>query len=114
MGAEIIEGLTELRDSLDSQAMLEECFTVRSFSLDLEPGEYDSDAVRSTRSILRMSQAVFAYFLGVGVRTVQSWEQGLREPSPVARRFMDEIRRNPAYWVERVQQGVISSKPNAK
>jgi putative transcriptional regulator len=105
-GSEVIEGLSEFRDALEEGVPLEERFTVRTVKLDLDPHVYGPGLVRETRSILMMSQTIFARFLGVDPRTVQSWEQGLRRPSPIARRFMDEIRRNPKYWIRRIREEV--------
>ena len=51
---------------------------------------------------------LFAAFLGTNPKTVQSWEQGLRTPSPMARRFMDEINRSPAHWRNVLSQTVPS------
>jgi len=90
-GAEIIGALTELRDTLRAKIPLDQKFTVRTVELDLRPREYSAEDVKRTRQILNVSQAIFARFLGVDVKTVRSWEQGLKQPSPIACRFMDEI-----------------------
>ena len=42
-----------------------------------------------------MSQAVFAAVVNVSVKTVQSWEQGVREPSDAALRMLQLMRREP-------------------
>jgi DNA-binding transcriptional regulator YiaG len=52
-----------------------------------------------------MSQAVFANLMGVSLVLVQSWEQGVRTPAPMACRLLDEIDRNRTYWI-----GAVSSK----
>jgi putative transcriptional regulator len=101
---DIIGGLTDVRDALRAGQRLEDRFTVRTVDLDLEPQEYDAQAVRGVRNALKASQALFAKILGVDVNTVQSWEQGVRTPSPMARRFMDEIRHDPRRWIERFQE----------
>jgi DNA-binding transcriptional regulator YiaG len=54
------------------------------------------------------SQAVFAKLLGVSLNTVRAWEQGVNHPSDMACRFLDEIRRDPAYWVRRLKEAVIA------
>lgn len=51
--------------------------------------------VRALRQSLRMSQAVFAATLNVSKRTVQSWEQGLREPSDAALRMIQVVQESP-------------------
>ncbi len=103
-GAEIIGALTEFRDALRAKVPLDQKFTVRTVELDLRPHAYGAEDVKRTRRILNVSQALFARFLGVDVKTVRSWEQGLKQPSPIACRFMDEIASTPAHWHERLRQ----------
>jgi putative transcriptional regulator len=100
LGARIVEGLADLRDTLKSGKPVEKRFTVRTIELDLEPGEYDAESVKCTRLALGVSQAVFARVLGASGDTVASWEQGVREPTPMARRLLDEINRNRDYWLQ--------------
>ena len=45
-------------------------------------------------------------FLGVSVKTVQAWEQGLQTPPKMACRFMDEIRHDPEHWIERLKEAI--------
>ena len=66
-------------------------------------------AVRSQRgeadaAELGQSQTIFAEFLGVSPSAVQDWEQGLKPPHGAACRLMDEIRRDPKYWIQRLQE----------
>lgn len=105
-GAEIIGALTEFRDALRAKVPLDQKFTVRTVELDLRPREYGAEDVKRTRLILHVSQAIFAKFIGVDVNTVRSWEQGLKNPSPIACRFMDEIAHSPDYWRDRLRQMV--------
>ncbi len=70
---------------------------------------YDSPLVIETRKVLNVSQVLFARFLGVSPKTVRSWEQNAGSPSPMACRFMDEIRRAPDYWAERLQESAVST-----
>ena len=63
-----------------------------------EPGRYTAAAVRKLRQGLGVSQPVFAQLMGVSTVLVQSWEQGQRVPSRMARRLLDEIRRDPNRW----------------
>lgn len=75
-----------------------ESFTSRRVRVRVKPRAYTSSKVRNTRSKLRLSQHLFADFLGTNVKTIESWEQGRRNPSPMARRFMDELNRHPDHW----------------
>ncbi|MEX0866391.1 MAG: hypothetical protein WD030_03465 [Pirellulales bacterium] len=88
----LVKSLENFADALESGEDLAERFTCRKVLLKLPPTPYGPADVRETRQILGASQAIFAQFLGVSPRTVQAWEQGEQVPSPIARRFMDEIR----------------------
>jgi putative transcriptional regulator len=109
VGAEILEALEEVRDALNSGEALEDRFTVRSYRFDFAARDYSSDDVRSVRQLLGLSQPLFADFLGVDASTVRSWEQGTRPPSPIARRFMDELAVNPEYWRGRIRESIVGA-----
>lgn len=51
------------------------------------------DDIQRIRTANRVSQAVFAAFLGIGKTTVQQWEQGQKKPSGPALRLLDLIDR---------------------
>jgi putative transcriptional regulator len=102
LGQEIIASLNEFKTALGRGERISQRFTVRKVVLDLEPMAYRPDDVRKIRNSLGASQAIFAKFLGVSVQTVRAWEQGEKSPRDVACRFMDEIRRDPAYWRKRL------------
>ncbi|GMU53849.1 MAG: hypothetical protein AMXMBFR33_29950 [Candidatus Xenobia bacterium] len=53
--------------------------------------EYGPEEVRSLRERLGMGQSQFAAIFLVSVKTVQSWEQGTRSPSPTASRLLQLI-----------------------
>lgn len=99
LGSEIVESLTELRDTLRSGNAISKKFTVRKVELDLRPNDYDAEAVRRTRDSLGVSQAVFAQILAVSPATIESWEQGVRKPAPTARRLLDVINREKRQWI---------------
>jgi DNA-binding transcriptional regulator YiaG len=100
-GREVVEGLRELVDALKSGEPLESRFTVRTSKI-APPPRYHGAGVRRVRRLLAMSQAAFAAFLGSDPSTVQSWEQGLREPSPLACRLLSEIEADPVHWRKRL------------
>jgi len=110
VGSRIIEGLTELKEALESKEPLNHRFTVRTVELNLEPEHYSGQSIQEIRNRINVSQAVFAQLLGVSTSTIQSWEQGKREPSKMARRLIEEIQNNPEHWLERVKQAT-RSKP---
>lgn len=98
---DLLKGLAELADDLKSGNELPDKYTCHRMVLDLEPANYRAADVKATRGLLNASQGLFAKFLGVSVKTVRAWEQG-KAPSDMARRFMDEIRRDPRYWKQRL------------
>ena len=100
---EIIKRLEEFADVLKNGQPISDKFTCRKVELELQPQSYSPDLVKQTRNLLNTSQAVFALFLGVSVKTVRRWEQGENTPSDIACRFMDEIRANPEYMFERLR-----------
>jgi putative transcriptional regulator len=108
IGSQIIRGLREFAEALEKKESINEKFNCRVVELDLRPTSYDADMVKETRRTLKASQAVFARLLGVSVKTVRAWEQGVNTPSDMAARFMDEIRFNPKYWFARLQQSATA------
>jgi putative transcriptional regulator len=59
------------------------------------PKPMKPDEIRRIRTRLHASQAVFARFLCVSPKAVQSWEQGLRRPQSSALRLLEIAKRNP-------------------
>ncbi len=60
----------------------------------------DKSEVVKIRESLNFSQAVFAKYLNVSVKTVQSWEQGIGKPSGASLKLLSIIRRNPSLLIE--------------
>jgi putative transcriptional regulator len=52
---------------------------------------FSGEEVVSIRARGQMSQAQFAHLLAVNVKTLQSWEQGVRKPSKPAMRLLQII-----------------------
>jgi putative transcriptional regulator len=98
---EITAGMRELERMMDEGKMPQDLFTVKTIEIP-EPGAYRAARVRTLRESLGVSQAVFARLLGVSVILVKSWERGVREPSPIARRLLDTIKADPAHWLSTV------------
>lgn len=55
------------------------------------PLEYRAEEIKQIREKGDYSQSVFAIILNVSVRTVQSWESGVRVPSHSALRLLEII-----------------------
>lgn len=104
---QIIEGLEAFADSLEKGEEVSKRFTCHKVILDLRPTPYRPELVKATRKILGVSQALFARFLGVSTGTVRSWEQGAKQPNPIACRFMDEIRHDETRFQARLRELVV-------
>jgi DNA-binding transcriptional regulator YiaG len=55
------------------------------------PNPWPADRIRSLRTRLSVTQTDFADLMGVRTATISEWENGHREPSPMARRLLDRI-----------------------
>lgn len=104
VGATIAERLRHVAIAAEAGEDITKRFTCRTVRLRLAPPSYKAEEVRETRRILGASQTIFAQFLGVSASAVQDWEQGLKPPHGAACRLMDEIRREPQYWIRRLQE----------
>lgn len=101
-----IRRLREFTVALESGELLGQKFSGRKIILDLVPEPYSPALVLETRKLVCVSQALFAQLLGVSTSAVQKWERGAKVPTPMACRFMDEIRLDPGYWKGRVAASV--------
>jgi DNA-binding transcriptional regulator YiaG len=106
-GARIVEALNKFADDLESGVPIESRYTIRNVRVIPEPSRYPPARVRAVRELLGVSQEVFAQLLAVSPMTVRSWEQGLRQPSPIARRFLDEIEMSPGHFRGRILAAVV-------
>ena len=104
IGEKITKRLAAFVEALEKDEKISERFTCRKIELDLQPQPYGPELVKQTREVLGVSQALFAHFLGVSVKSVSAWEQGKKTPSDMACRFMDEIRHDPTYWRTRLRK----------
>jgi putative transcriptional regulator len=100
-----MHGLRELANTIERGEPLSQRFKVHTLKIPA-PTMYSPKDIRALRARLGMSQAVFAELLGVSRIWLQSWERGVRQPSPLARRLMDSIRANPAQWLESIRIAV--------
>src|SRR5262245_40232198 len=106
VGSKIVRDLRKLNRVLAAGGNLHDHFTVDRIVLSLRPREYQPEMVSDLRKSLGMSQAIFAQFLGVSASTIRSWEQGQNPVPGMARRFFDEITRDPVYWQKRLCESV--------
>jgi len=104
VGPELVRRFEKFVADLDQTDDLAKRFTCRTVRLNVRPAALSPAAVKQTRRALRASQTIFAEFLGVSPATVRDWEQGAKPPGGAACRLMDEIRRNPAYFLGRLKE----------
>jgi putative transcriptional regulator len=109
LGAEMVAGLSAFCDAIDAGVPLESRYTVRTVTLDLEARPYEAGDVQRVRREFNASQTVFAQFLGVSVKTLRSWEQGVRPVPTIACRFMDEMLANRELWSRRIRHNSTSA-----
>ena len=101
-GKRIVRALNQFADDLGAGTPIETKYTVRQVRVIPRPSLYPPARVRAVRELVGASQEVFAQLLAVSPMTIRSWEQGLRQPSPIARRFLDEIGMAPSHFRGRI------------
>ncbi len=106
-GPALIRSLRGLHDALEKGESLPERFTMKTVELHLDPREYGPEEVQKVREQLRASQGVFAKLLGISIKTLQAWEQGNNPPTPMARRLLDTIQKDPEPWERMLREASI-------
>ena len=51
--------------------------------------------VKAIRDTLSLTQSDFSKMIGVSIRTLQNWEQGIREPDGPAKALLRVVERDP-------------------
>ncbi len=69
--------------------------TLRTVNIPEEPPEIDAKTIAALRSRAAMSQTIFARVLNVSPKTLQSWEQGTRQPSDASQRLIHIFSEHP-------------------
>jgi putative transcriptional regulator len=69
---------------------------LRVTTIPAPPKSLKPQEIRRIRESLHASQAIFAHFLCVSPKAVQSWEQGSRRPQNTALRLLAIAKKNPA------------------
>jgi putative transcriptional regulator len=87
----------ELRDSLEEglKHAKGERKDLRTSVLPRPPKLLSGGEIANLRERVNCSQAVFAKYLNVSVKTVQSWEQGLKKPSGATLRLLSIVKERP-------------------
>lgn len=73
---------------------------LRTTTLPRPPKELSAKEIANLRAKLNVSQAVFARYLNISPRTVQSWEQGLGKPNGASLKLLSIARKNPKILLE--------------
>lgn len=106
-GRRLMEGVRQMHHA----AATGDFTGMRIHHLDIpDPGQYRAKGVRALRDTLGVTQRTFARLLGVSPELIEHWEQGLREPSLLARRLLDRIKADPtAYLADLLQRREITA-----
>jgi putative transcriptional regulator len=95
--SEITENMRELAESLQRVGAIDDITMKAMRELCLpEVRRLGMAEVRAIRKKTRMSQPVFAAFIGVSPSAVAQWERGVKSPSGPAARLLDIIDRKGA------------------
>jgi putative transcriptional regulator len=68
---------------------------LRTTTLPRPPKPLSAKEIVKVREELNVSQAVFARYLNISPRTVQSWEQGYGKPSGASLKLLSIAKKNP-------------------
>lgn len=82
--------------------------TLKTVTIDFEPPEIDAATLVALRGAAGMSQEVFAGLLNVSTKTLQSWEQGLRQPADASRRLIQLFAEQPEVFCRTVSVPAVS------
>lgn len=113
-GARSVKALDQLAADIAADVPIEAKYTVRRVRVIAAPSHYPPERVRAVRGLIGASQEVFAQLLAVSPITIRSWEQGVRRPSPIARRFLDEIEMAPSHFQGRILTASVDSAPSTR
>src|SRR5438067_13915591 len=73
---------------------------LRTTTLPLPPKELSAKEIANLRARLNVSQAVFARYLNISPKTVQSSEQGHGKPNGASLKLLSLARKNPKILLE--------------
>jgi len=73
---------------------------LRTTTLPRPPKQLSAKEIVKVRTSLNVSQAVFASYLNISPRTVQSWEQGLGKPSGASLKLLSIAKKDPKILFE--------------
>lgn len=91
-GKLLIESLTEALDYHQGKVTLR----TEQVTIPNPPPEFSSKQIKQIRNTLKVSQPIFARYLGVSDNAVKSWEQGGGNPTGSAARLLQIAQKDPA------------------
>lgn len=92
LGSDLISSLREMIEFEKGEKRLR---TTEAYIASPPPKWSKSAISKLRKDVIGVSQPVFASVLGVRPQTVKAWEQGLNEPSDMAKRLLEIIATNP-------------------
>jgi putative transcriptional regulator len=97
-----IRVFTDLERSLNDAVRYEqgERVDLRVTQLPAPPRTFGPREIRRIRKSLNASQSRFARFLNVSANTVESWEQGTRQPQHAALKLLSIAKKRPSILLE--------------
>ena len=103
---DIISSMSNFIETLKRQTTFPGDLKVTTLEMTIEPPikNWKPKKIAELRESLGASQFIFATFLGVSVKTVHAWEQGINKPSGIACRFLSEMQHDPAHWKKRLAE----------
>lgn len=73
---------------------------LRTTTLPRPPKQISATEIAKFRAQLNVSQAVFARYLNISPKTVQSWEQGHGKPNGASLKLLSIARKNPKVLID--------------
>ncbi|MBK7391787.1 MAG: helix-turn-helix domain-containing protein [Chloracidobacterium sp.] len=73
---------------------------MRTTTLPRPPKELSAKEIVKVRKQLNVSQALFARYLNISPKTVQSWEQGHGKPNGASLKLLSIAMKNPKIFLE--------------
>lgn len=107
LGQELIKGLKESLEFERGKRTLR----VSDVKLPKNPPVWSNkQIVHLRKDKLRVSQPVFASYLGVSISALRGWEQGLKNPSSIARRLLQVLSKDPDTFIRLIRDINVPKK----
>jgi len=91
LGRELVEALKEANSYHERKISLRN----ETFELPNDPQELSSKQIKEIRESLKISQPIFAKFMGVSDKAVKAWERGGARPNGAALRLLEIAKNHP-------------------